>query len=133
MDSSNVVQFTTSTNAKSINVRELLLTGQSDPITAFPDDIMKAIDRRATILAREAFELCREHLARRVAYTSVYGQPRALNKAMALAAINKGDLGEALAHEYFSKLRMVASMAESSARMAADVSDEINGIVGAGA
>lgn len=130
MDSSNVVQFTKSTNTKSINVRDLLLTGQSSPSIPFPDDIMKAIDHRASVLAREAYELCREHLARRVAFTSVWGQPCYLDKTKALAEIKKGDLGEALAHEYFRKLRMAARLAEGSVRAATDFLEEINGIVG---
>ena len=119
-------------NSKSIDPKELLLSGQSDPSVPLTAEIQAAIDRRASVMAREAYDLCREHLARRVAYTSEFGQPRFLDRTTAIAEIRRCDLGEALAHEYFRELRNCAVTAGYAARSAAKFSEEINRIVGAG-
>ena len=117
-------------NFKPIDVRKLLLSGQCDPSIKLPADIIKAIDQQALDMAQEAFDLCREHLVRRVSFSSVSGQPRTLNQRNALEAISRTDLGGALAHEYFRQLRVVAVMADSAARVSAELLEEIAETVG---
>ncbi|HEX6829221.1 MAG TPA: Rha family transcriptional regulator [Burkholderiales bacterium] len=90
--------------APEFDVRRLLLEGQSTPTVPLPAEVQSAINRRAWALAHEAYELCRAHLARRVAYTSEVGMPRTLNEARALEVIEQGDLSDALAHAYHARL-----------------------------
>ncbi|RKT98874.1 hypothetical protein C7H84_34255 [Burkholderia sp. Nafp2/4-1b] len=88
----------------SIDVRGQLLTGQIAPTVPCPTDLKNAIDKRAWILAGEAFELIRAHLFRRAAYSGECGTPRTLDVEKAMSAIMRGDLGDALALEFEEKL-----------------------------
>ncbi|RKT98875.1 hypothetical protein C7H84_34260 [Burkholderia sp. Nafp2/4-1b] len=87
-----------------IDVRGLLLKGQIEPTVPCPADLKNAIDKRAWMLAGEAFELIRAHLLRRAAYSGEFGTPRTLNVENAMSAIMRGDLGDALALEFDQKL-----------------------------
>lgn len=106
--------------APSIDVRRLLLEGQSDPKLPLPAEIHSAINRRAWTMAHEVYELLREHLARRVAYTCEMGSPRYLNTERALEVIAECDINRALAHTYYSGLHHCASMARSAKILSAE-------------
>ncbi|RIQ64358.1 hypothetical protein D0839_17330, partial [Bordetella avium] len=54
-----------------IDVRALLLDGQSDLTIELPEHIQAALNARAGVLAGEAFVLIREHLRRRIAFGAV--------------------------------------------------------------
>jgi len=71
--------------------------------------VWEALDRKAWDMAREAYELCREHLKRRIASRAAGDGDRrhCLNEWLALEAINGGNHGEALAHEWEKQLRFV--------------------------
>lgn len=96
----------------SIDVRALLLDGQSDPTTALPPELQKAIELRAWTLAHEAYGLVREHLERRVAFHAVSGVPRRVNVARAEQVISEGTLGTALARTWHNEIRTVVRTAE---------------------
>lgn len=96
----------------SIDVRALLLDGQSDPTTALPPELQKAIELRAWTLAHEAYGLVREHLERRVAFHAVSGVPRRVNVARAEQFISEGTLGTALARTWHNEIRTVVRTAE---------------------
>ena len=96
----------------SIDVRALLLSGQSEPTAALPPELQQAIDLRAWTLAHEAYGLVREHLARRVAFQAVSGMPRRVDMARATQVISEGDLGAALARTWHNEMRMVVRTAE---------------------
>ncbi|CAJ48040.1 phage antirepressor N-terminal domain-containing protein [Bordetella avium] len=95
-----------------IDVRALLLDGQSDLTLDLPDNVQAALNARAGVLAGEAFTLIREHLRRRIAYHAVSGRPSSVNEPKALRVIAEGDLGEALAHGLILKVRHLLSHAE---------------------
>jgi Rha family phage regulatory protein len=86
----------------SINVRELMLSGQSDPV-ALSWDVEKEIDAKAWEMAKEAFEISREHLKRRVAYSP--GNKKQL--------IQRGNLNEALAHTFHEELGRLRNYTEA--------------------
>ncbi|VWD15594.1 BRO-N domain-containing protein [Burkholderia contaminans] len=90
-----------------IDPRSLLLSGQSDLETELPPKVADAVDRRAWELAREAYELTREHLRRRIAFHAAGGNPMVVNEQKALKVIMEGDLGDALAHEYHFKISCI--------------------------
>ncbi|RIQ48456.1 hypothetical protein D0844_17200, partial [Bordetella avium] len=83
-----------------IDVRALLLSGQSDLTIELPEHIQAALNARAGVLAGEAFVLIREHLRRRIAFGAVNGHHQLLRDDLVLNLIADGDLGDALAHEY---------------------------------
>lgn len=96
-----------------IDVGALLLGGQSDPTVPLPRDVEKAIDAKAWDMAREAYELSKEHLQRRVAYTCEFGHPvRKLDIRRAMDVLSTHTLGKALSHVYQSELASVMTMAE---------------------
>lgn len=103
-----------------IDVRRLLLEGQSDPSIPLTAEIHSAINRRAWTMAHEVYEILREHLARRVAYTSEMGSPRYLDAGRALKVIAGCDINNALAHTYYSGLHHCASMARSAKILSAE-------------
>jgi hypothetical protein len=106
--------------SNSIDVRKLLLEGQSAPTVLVPADIRKAIDARARELAEEAFALCKEHLERSVAFRAEAGYPeRVLITSRALNAINQGGLGAALAHTYHDELQHVMDQAKAMQKSSA--------------
>lgn len=89
-----------------VNARKMLLDGQSDPVP-MPPVLHKAIDKAAWRMAGEAYELSREHLARRVAWRHVNhpgGQPNLL-QAAALADLRTITLGDVLSHAASDELR----------------------------
>jgi len=95
------------TETPPIDVRDLLLNNLSNPTVAFTDRIKKAIEQKAFSLAYEAYELCKEHLEKKVAFNCESGNPRTLNEKKALAIVKDGDLGSALAHTFYTKLKYI--------------------------
>lgn len=101
-------------NLPEVDVRSLLLTGQSTPGVVMPAELMRLIDERAWAMAREAHELARLHLLRRAAHHGQYGSggPQMMfDPRSATRAVQQGTLGHALAHLYHSeitRLHMVA-------------------------
>lgn len=104
---SNVVKLPL--GRSSPDIAKLLLETQSAPkVAAVPQELRDAIDRRARELAEQAYNLCHEHLRRRVAYECEHGYPeRVLNVDKAFAVIEEGDLGDALVREFHQKLAWV--------------------------
>lgn len=101
----------------SIDVRALLLSGQSDPTVPLPPEVAQELERRAWQMAGEAFQLAKEHLQRRVAFSCEHDYPqRRLNVPRAMMVLNEGGLGHALAHAYHQEL----SRCETFMRIAQD-------------
>jgi hypothetical protein len=118
-----VIQFPAS--ERSIDVRKLLIDGQSTPTVLIPAELQKAIDKRARELSEEAYALCREHLQRRVAFTCEYGYPRVLDLAGAYKAIAQGNLGGALANAWITEMKYVVRAAKSAARQSAEFEEKL--------
>lgn len=95
-----------------------MLEDNSTPIMALPSEIQSALNKKAWAMAHDAYELCREHLARRVAYTSVLGNPRRVEDRRALETIAESTLDTALIARHHNMLRHAVSIAESMAHMA---------------
>lgn len=116
-----------------LDVRDALLNNQSAPKVERPKRVNDAIEAKARELAREAYELCQEHLQRRVAYCCEQGYPvRKLNVDKALRVIAEGDLADALATPYREKLKYMeyqaitaSKMAEEFQRVAAEIQDAL--------
>lgn len=116
-------------DASRLDVRGALLNNQSDPTVPRPVGLDAAIDARAKELAQEAFELCREHLRRRVAYCAEQGWPkREINLDCAYRLIAEGDLGDALVREYRTKLQEIAFQARLAAGIGESFSKLVNEI-----
>ncbi|UOK17232.1 transcriptional regulator [Bordetella phage vB_BaM-IFTN6] len=92
-----------------IDPAEQLLSGQCDLTIELPEHIQAALNARAGVLAGEAFTLIREHLRRRIAFGAVNGHHQLLRDDLVLNLIADGDLGDALAHEYITKIRNLFS------------------------
>jgi hypothetical protein len=95
-----------------------MLAGGSTPTVTLPAEVQAAINRKAWAMAGSAYDLCREFLARQVAYSSEVGNPRRINEARALAAIAETTLDMALAPRHHDQLsgilltmQMVADLA----------------------
>ena len=124
IDAFNGMEAQLLSNAKQLppspgmDARALLLAGQIAPVP-MPPALHKAIDKAAWRMAGEAYELARQHLARRVAYHHTNGprsQPN-LFQAAALADLRTVTLGDVLSHEATSEMRH----ALASIRCARDV------------
>lgn len=105
------------TTQPAIDVRGLLLSGQSNPVP-LPPEVVAAIDKQAGAMAGQAFALAREHLHRRVAHRFITGSALKVNTKAALAHIHTVGLNDALAHTYWSHLRQVRDLAAILSRMA---------------
>lgn len=102
-----------------IDVRGLLLSGQSNPVP-LPPEVSEAIDKQAGAMAGQAFALAREHLHRRVAHRFITGSALKVNTKAALAHIATVGLNDALAHDYWAELHQVRGAATALSRMAQD-------------
>lgn len=112
----------------SIDVRALLLSGQSEPVPLTPAQ-QTLIDARAWTLAREAYELSRQHLARRVAHRSRpahRNDPASTEVADIVAATT---LGNALAHEHHTQIDQLLSTARVFKLLAGDTFDALQALV----
>lgn len=109
----------------SIDVKTLLLEGHCDPFLPLPASVQKAIDKKAWAMAHEAYELCREHLNRRVAYYASVGYPRRLDRQRALSVIKRGNLNYALAHSYWHELSYIAHEIHMVSRQSVKFKDKM--------
>lgn len=117
---------TSALTAPAFDLRATMLAGNSTPTVPLPADVQAAVNRKAWAMAHDAYELCREHLARRVAYVSEFGYPeRMLDKRAALAAIAETTLDMALVPEHFNALCVVQRMTEQAASMANEFRDKL--------
>ena len=105
------------TTQPAIDVRGLLLSGQSNPVP-LPPEVVAAIDKQAGAMAGQAFALAREHLHRRVAHRFITGSALKVNTKAALAHIHTVGLNDALAHAYWSHVRQVRDLAAILSRLA---------------
>lgn len=113
--------------APSFDLRKAVLEDNSTPITPLPSAIQSAVNKKAWAMAHDAYELCREHLARRVEYTSALGNPRRIDEHLALETIAESTLDTALVSRHHNMLRHVVSIAKSMAWMANKQFDEMRG------
>lgn len=109
-----------------IDPMELLLGGQSAPSVPIPPRVARVIERKARSMADEAYKLCLEHLSRRVAYRAEFGQPRAVDEDTACEVVEEGDLGDALAHAYFTRLRRLRGYVEGAVDSGRRLLDEVD-------
>lgn len=119
-----------SVELKPIDPAALLLTGQSKPTVALTAELQRAIDSKAFEMATEAFELCRKHLERRVAYNCEQGQPRYIDSAAAMRVIADCTLGNALAQKHYEQLERVTSCAAAAKATADRFFAEMNSAIG---
>lgn len=106
--------------APTIDVRAEMLGDLKLPAAPIPPEVAKAIECRAWDLAFEAREICKQHLLRRIAYESQHNHPRHyIDTHQALQAIARGDLGEALAYTWSTRLGTMQVLAKSHRDLAA--------------
>lgn len=86
------------------DLRATMLAGNSTPTTPLPPAVQAALNRKAWAMAGSAYDLCREFLARRVAWTCEIGQPRMIDELRALGIIAETTLDMALAPEHYNKV-----------------------------
>jgi prophage antirepressor-like protein len=106
--------YNTQQDLPAIDVRSCLLDNLSTPTITLPSHIQKALDQKALALAFESHELCKEHLAKKIAFNCESGNPRKLNEKKALKIIEDTDLGSALAHTFYTKLQFIENIAHSA-------------------
>ena len=129
MEAEMLQSVTQSDEMTPIDVRALLLNGQSSPTLKRPSRIDKAIDRRAWDLAHDAYELVREHLQRRVAYNAEKGYPvRALDADAAVDAIESVTLDDALTHVWVEKIDCLRSEAKYYASAGQKLMEELGAL-----
>lgn len=92
-----------------LNMRDLLLTGQSEPVTLTSAD-HAAINRHAWMLSHEAYELIRQHIERRVAFTTTPAHRQLPGHVDAV--VRSVTLGNSLAHRQHDELRGVLKVME---------------------
>jgi phage anti-repressor protein len=102
----------------SIDVRALLLSGQSEPVPLTPAQ-QALIDASAWAMAREAYELSREHLARRVAYHTPCIRTDGASLADVKRVVDGMTLGKALAHKYHDEVQLSLSLLRHASEFAA--------------
>ncbi len=108
------------------DLRAAMRADNLQPTVRLPPDVQTAINRKAWAMAHDAYELCREHLARRVAYSSEFGFPeRVLDRQTALATIAETTLDIALAPAQFNALLVMQRMAATAATLAIECRDKI--------
>ena len=90
----------------SIDVRALLLSGQSEPVQLTRLQ-QAALDRHAWMLAHEAYELVREHIERRVAHNSTPAQRSNPANQQVYEVIQSTTLGNALAHKHHAQINHI--------------------------
>lgn len=103
------------------DLRAVMMEGNSTPTVPLPAAVQSAINRKAWAMAHDAYELSREHLARRVAYICEVGyHERRLHQKTALAVIAETTLDMALAPQHYNALAAVLRAAESVADHASE-------------
>jgi Rha family phage regulatory protein len=103
--------------AMAIDPRALLLSGQSALRTTLPPEVARAIDAQAWDMAREAFDLSRQHLVRKVAHQAEYGLPPSVKTREAIKVVRATTPGNALAHAHHTQRRGAVTSLNSMARI----------------
>lgn len=99
-----------------IDVRALMLTGQTDPVQLTRSQ-QALVNRRAWTLAHDAYEIVREHIERRIAYKTIPSDREDPSDAFITDVVKEVTLGNALAHEYHTSLRSQLRTAQCMDRM----------------
>jgi len=111
-----------------IDVRGLLLSGQSEP-QPLPPELLRTINDRAWEIMRELHPLLHEHMQRRVAYMAINGHGH-INTDKALKAVRDTTLGNALASEHHHALLSCVSHMGIVAKLAAQAEQAARAAVG---
>jgi len=117
-----------------IDVRGLLLSGQSEP-QPLPPELLRAINDRAWEIMRELHPLLHEHMQRRIAFTSINGHNH-IDLEKAIKAVQGTTLGNALTHMHHTSLNGVIRMLDIAGMMAQEAHERataaLSGAKGAG-
>lgn len=112
------------------DIAALMREGNCAPNLPLPSAVQSAINRKAWSMAHDAYELCREHLARRVAYRAEFGHPRHLKESVALSAIEETTLDMALTPRVYNRLdsymRLFDALAQAATANAETLRKEID-------
>lgn len=112
-----------------IDVRALLLSGQSSTPVQLTPAQQTLIDARAWAMAGEAYELSRQHLARRVAYRSTPAQRSDPASTAVADIVAAATLGNALAHEWHTQIHQIEKIAQVLALTSADALADLQKLV----
>lgn len=119
------------TNATTVQpAMPTMLEDKSTPAALLAANVQAAIDRKAWALAHEAYELCREHLAQRVADIGAAWQPQHIHERRALDIVGDTTLDMALTPQRYTQLAAIFRMSKAAADVAGDnlakMQDELN-------
>lgn len=110
-----------------LNVRELMVVkDRGMPTVLIPKDLQKAIDRRARLMAEEAYEHSRQHLLQQLHWRCEVGHPRVLWVERAEEIIESQTLGDALLDLFTQKLRGAQRAADEIRSAAEDAKSKID-------
>ena len=113
---------------EAFDLRQTMLEDLRPPSLPLPAEVQAAINRKAWAMAGSAYELCRDYLARRVAYDCEHGHPeRRIDAGKALAVIDAATLDQALVTRHRNQLRTVLRLVEIAADQARDHLDKLRG------
>lgn len=87
-----------------IDVRALMLTGLTDPVPLNRSQ-QALVNRRAWLLAHDAYEIAREHIERRIAFKTIPRDREDPSNAFITEVVDDVNLNNALTHDYHSALR----------------------------
>jgi prophage antirepressor-like protein len=100
---------------------------QGELTSSMPPSVEKALDQKASALAKEAYALLREHLRRQVEDCAVRDDTtHRINRRMAIQTIRRANLNDTLAHTLEEKVHALKTMAHTCARMTQDLLAEID-------
>ena len=112
-----------------INAKSCLIDGLPELRHQLPLELSSAIDKKSFSMALEAYELCREYLARQIAHKCVMGNPSAINTSLAITVIDDASLGKALTHKFHSELDQSWKLAKSVAMLAAQYCENVTKVI----
>lgn len=116
-----------------VDVRAEMLGDLKLPTAPIPPEVAKAIECRAWDLAFEARDICKQHLLRRIAYEAQHNHPRHyIDTHEALQAIARGNLDEALAYNWATKLDTMQVLAKSHRDLAAKLVRDLEAVMAGG-
>lgn len=112
-----------------IDVRALMLSGQAEPVPLTPEH-QDIINQHAWQLAGEAYALARQHLERRVAYSTTARQRSESASNAVKQVVQSVTLGNALAHRSHHTLRSHLQLAEAFEQMVQEQTTNIRALLG---
>lgn len=110
---------------RAINPRDLMLTGQSELFGTLPHVIERAVHRKASKMAFEAYELSVEHLKRRVAYYAQAGVTHEIDEHRAMQVIASCNLGNALTQKFYHATQTLKTNMEIAIHVATHGLDQV--------